>query len=316
MINHLKNTKETILEVKNITKIYSKNGDEFKALDDISFSVKKGEFFGIVGESGSGKSTLAKQITRLEKPTEGQIILKNKDIINLKGRELRKIYEDIQMVFQDPVGCFDPRMKIGKSIEELLKNNKIPKEDRKIKIKELLSLVGLEEKCADKYPSELSGGQCQRAAIAKALSVDPAILVCDEITSALDVSIQGQIISLLNELKEKKDITYLFICHDLALVELLCDRIIVLNKGSIVEAGLAKEVIDNPMHPYTKLLVDSIFPIGDIDWRIPDISIEEEIISSVGCKFYSRCKLKGDKCLKSSPKLRKINDNHFVACYN
>ena len=186
------------------------------------------------------------------------------------------------MVFQDPVGCFDPRMKIGKSIDELLKNNKIPKENRKIKIKELLNLVGLEEKCADKYPSELSGGQCQRAAIAKALSVDPTILVCDEITSALDVSIQGQIISLLNELKEKKDITYLFICHDLALVELLCDRIIVLNKGIIVEAGLAKEIIGNPMHPYTKLLVDSIFPIGDIDWKIPDISVEEATLSNSG----------------------------------
>ena len=316
MINHLENNKETILEVKNITKTYSKNGEEFMELDDVSFSVKKGEFFGIVGESGSGKSTLAKQITRLEKPTEGQIILKNKEITNLKGRELRKIYEDIQMVFQDPVGCFDPRMKIGKSIDELLKNNKIPKENRKIKIKELLNLVGLEEKCADKYPSELSGGQCQRAAIAKALSVDPTILVCDEITSALDVSIQGQIISLLNELKEKKDITYLFICHDLALVELLCDRIIVLNKGIIVESGLAKEIIGNPMHPYTKLLVDSIFPIGDIDWKIPDISVEEATLSNSGCKFYSRCNLKSDECLKSCPKLKKINDNHFVACYN
>ena len=316
MIDYLKNNNDTILELKNITKTYSKNDDEFKALDDVSFSVKKGEFFGIVGESGSGKSTLAKQITRLEKPTEGQIILKNKDITNLKGRELRKIYEDIQMVFQDPVGCFDPRMKIGKSIDELLKNNKVSKEDRKTKINELLNLVGLEEQCADKYPSELSGGQCQRAAIAKALSVDPTILVCDEVTSALDVSIQGQIISLLNELKKKNDITHLFICHDLALVELLCDRIIVLNKGSIVEAGLAKEVIDNPMHPYTKLLVDSIFPIGDIDWKIPDISIEEGTIPHSGCKFYSRCNLKSDECLKSSPKLKKINDNHFVACYN
>ena len=182
----------------------------------------------------------------------------------------------MQMVFQDPIGSFDPRLTIGKSIDELLKNNKVPKNIRKEKIIELLKLVGLDKQYIDKYPRELSGGQCQRAAIAKAISCEPKILICDEVTSALDVSVQGQVISLLKELKEKKNMTYIFICHDLALVELLCDKVIVLNKGNIVESGDAKEIINNPIHPYTKLLVNSIFPVKNKNWNIPDILIDEQ----------------------------------------
>ena len=310
------NSEEVVLEVNNITKVYIKRDREFKALDDVSFKVKKGEFFGIVGESGSGKTTLAKQISRLEKPTSGQIILNNKDITNLKGKKLRSIYKDMQMVFQDATGSFDPRMKIGKSIDELLKNYKIPPQAREEKIKELLKLVGLEEEHADKYPSELSGGQCQRAAIAKTLSTEPSILICDEITSALDVSVQGQIIALLKDIKEKKEITYLFICHDLALVELLCDKVIVMYKGKIVESGLASDVINNPLHPYTQLLIDSVFPIGDMNWKIPDIAMDEGNTDNEGCKFYNRCKLKSCNCLNSSPKLAKVENEHFVACHN
>ena len=260
-INSKQESLEDLLIIKGISKVYKKDNKEYKVLEDINFKIKKGEMIGIVGESGSGKSTLARQIIRLEKPTSGQVLLNNKDITNIKGKELKNIYKDMQMVFQDPIGSFDPRLTIGKSIDELLKNNKVPKNIRKEKIIELLKLVGLDKQYIDKYPRELSGGQCQRAAIAKAISCEPKILICDEVTSALDVSVQGQVISLLKELKEKKNMTYIFICHDLALVELLCDKVIVLNKGNIVERGDAKEIINNPIHPYTKLLVNSIFPV-------------------------------------------------------
>ena len=229
-INSKQESLEYLLIIKGISKVYKKDNKEYKVLEDINFKIKKGEMIGIVGESGSGKSTLARQIIRLEKPTSGQVLLNNKDITNIKGKELKNIYKDMQMVFQDPIGSFDPRLTIGKSIDELLKNNKVPKNIRKEKIIELLKLVGLDKQYIDKYPRELSGGQCQRAAIAKAISCEPKILICDEVTSALDVSIQGQVISLLKELKEKKNMTYIFICHDLALVELLCDKVIVLNK--------------------------------------------------------------------------------------
>ena len=275
-INSKQESLEDLLIIKGISKVYKKDNKEYKVLEDINFKIKKGEMIGIVGESGSGKSTLARQIIRLEKPTSGQVLLNNKDITNIKGKELKNIYKDMQMVFQDPIGSFDPRLTIGKSIDELLKNNKVPKNIRKEKIIELLKLVGLDKQYIDKYPRELSGGQCQRAAIAKAISCEPKILICDEVTSALDVSIQGQVISLLKELKEKKNMTYIFICHDLALVELLCDKVIVLNKGNIVESGDAKEIINNPIHPYTKLLVNSIFPVKNKNWNIPDILIDEQ----------------------------------------
>lgn len=275
-INSKQESLEDLLIIKGISKVYKKDNKEYKVLEDINFKIKKGEMIGIVGESGSGKSTLARQIIRLEKPTSGQVLLNNKDITNIKGKELKNIYKDMQMVFQDPIGSFDPRLTIGKSIDELLKNNKVPKNIRKEKIIELLKLVGLDKQYIDKYPRELSGGQCQRAAIAKAISCEPKILICDEVTSALDVSVQGQVISLLKELKEKKNMTYIFICHDLALVELLCDKVIVLNKGNIVESGDAKEIINNPIHPYTKLLVNSIFPVKNKNWNIPDILIDEQ----------------------------------------
>ncbi len=306
---------EIALSVKNISKIYRKNNKDYVALEDVSFDVRQGEIFGIVGESGSGKTTLAKQITRLESPNNGQIIVNNRDITSLKRKEIRNIYKDIQMVFQDPIGSFDPRLTIGKSIDELLKNNKIPKEMRRKKTIELLELVGLDEQYIDKYTREMSGGQCQRAAIAKALSTEPSILICDEITSALDVSIQGQVISLLKELREHNKMTYLFVCHDLALVELICDNIIVLNKGNIVESGDAKEIINNPMHPYTKLLVSSIFPISDEKWSIPDI-VTDEVENNNCCKFYNRCKLRSDNCKNAKPQLKSINKNHFVKCHN
>ena len=315
-INSKQESLEDLLIIKGISKVYKKDNKEYKVLEDINFKIKKGEMIGIVGESGSGKSTLARQIIRLEKPTSGQVLLNNKDITNIKGKELKNIYKDMQMVFQDPIGSFDPRLTIGKSIDELLKNNKVPKNIRKEKIIELLKLVGLDKQYIDKYPRELSGGQCQRAAIAKAISCEPKILICDEVTSALDVSVQGQVILLLKELKEKKNMTYIFICHDLALVELLCDKVIVLNKGNIVESGDAKEIINNPIHPYTKLLVNSIFPVKNKNWNIPDILIDEQKENNSFCKFYNRCNDKSKDCINSDIKLQILNKNHFVKCNN
>ena len=248
----------------------------------------------------SSKTIIIYEAPHKMKTTLGDLkeILKDRKIV--LARELTKIHEEF----------------IRKSIDELLKNNKVPKNIRKEKIIELLKLVGLDKQYIDKYPRELSGGQCQRAAIAKAISCEPKILICDEVTSALDVSIQGQVISLLKELKEKKNMTYIFICHDLALVELLCDKVIVLNKGNIVESGDAKEIINNPIHPYTKLLVNSIFPVKNKNWNIPDILIDEQKENNSFCKFYNRCNNKSKDCLNSDIKLQTLNKNHFVKCNN
>lgn len=225
---------------------------------DISFSLRPGEILGLVGESGSGKSTVAKLITRLEAVTEGQIILDGQDITHLKGRALKSIYDKIQMVFQNPVGSFDPRKTLGHGIGESLKNRGIPKEEIRKKTANLLEQCGLEASYMDRYPHQVSGGQCQRAAIARALAVEPQIIICDEATSALDVTVQKKVIDLLMNLQENKKLSYIFICHNLALVQQFCDRVIVMKDGRIVEEGIPDEVIWNPKDAYTKMLVDSV----------------------------------------------------------
>lgn len=229
---------------------------------DISFSLRPGEILGLVGESGSGKSTVAKLITRLEAVTEGQIILDGQDITHLKGRALKSIYDKIQMVFQNPVGSFDPRKTLGHGIGESLKNRGIPKEEIRKKTANLLEQCGLEASYMDRYPHQVSGGQCQRAAIARALAVEPQIIICDEATSALDVTVQKKVIDLLMNLQENKKLSYIFICHNLALVQQFCDRVIVMKDGRIVEEGIPDEVIRNPKDAYTKMLVDSVLQMG------------------------------------------------------
>ena len=218
-----------------------------------------GEIVGLVGESGSGKSTIAKLITRLIDPTSGKIIFDGKDITNIKGKELRDTYTKMQMVFQTPVGSFDPRKTLGNGIGESLKNQGLKKAERERKVAELLTQCGLTPEFADRYPHEVSGGQCQRAAIARALAGEPKLLIFDEATSALDVTVQKQIIELLQELQEKNGIAYLFICHNLGLVQQFCDKVIVLYDGKIVESGTPDEVIMNPKSEYAKILVDSVF---------------------------------------------------------
>lgn len=228
------------------------------AVDDVSFELNRGECLGIVGESGSGKSTIAKMITHLESVTEGQVFLKGKDITHVKGKALREIYQEIQMVFQMPMESFDPRCTLGDGIGESLRNMGISRSETGSRVEKLLERCGLDREFADRYPHQVSGGQCQRAAIARALAVNPEILICDEATSALDVTVQKQILELLIELKQKEQLSFLLICHDLALVQAFCDKVLVLYHGKTVEYGTPDEIINHPKEDYTKRLIDSV----------------------------------------------------------
>ena len=235
-----------LLEAEHLTKIFTQRGkNPFKAVNDVSFTLKKGETLGIVGESGSGKSTIAKLLTRLTDITEGTLKFEGKDITRLKQSQLKEVYGDIQMVFQNPVGSFDPRRTLGDGIGESLRNRGMKKAD-------------VEKEYAKRYPHEVSGGQCQRAAIARALAVKPKVLICDEATSALDVTIQKQIMELLEDLKEKNGLSFIFICHNLALVQMFCDRVLVLYEGKVVESGIPDDIINEPKEEYTQRLVDAV----------------------------------------------------------
>ena len=249
---------ETILRAEHLKKIFTSGKKSFTAVDDVSFEVKRGQCLGIVGESGSGKSTIAKMITHLIDVTDGKITLMGKDITNVKGKEIRQVYQEIQMVFQMPMESFDPRYTLGDGIGESLRNLGMNRRDTRKKVVELLERCGLEPEFADRYPHQVSGGQCQRAAIARALAVNPSLLICDEATSALDVTVQKQVLELLSELKEKENLSFLLICHDLALVQAFCDEVLVLCHGKVIEKGTPDEIINHPEKEYTKLLVDSV----------------------------------------------------------
>ncbi len=247
-----------VLEVRNLSVDFSGKGKEtFAAVKNISFSLYPGEVLGIVGESGSGKSTVARSAARLIPSSGGRILVDGQDITELKGAQLKEIYKKLQMVFQFPAASFDPRRTLGWSVEEILKNMDAAKEAG-LKAKRLLSLCGLSEDFARRYPHQVSGGQCQRAAIARALAVDPKILICDEATSALDVTIQEQIIALLKSLKESRGLSMIFICHNLALVQDFCDRVLVMDRGAVVEEGTPDEIIFYPKTEYTRQLAASV----------------------------------------------------------
>ena len=249
---------DIILKAEHLKKVFISGKKSMTAVDDVSFGLERGECLGIVGESGSGKSTIAKMITHLEPVTGGQIFLDEKNITNAKGKELRDIYQDIQMVFQMPMESFDPRRTLGDGIGESLRNMGISRRETRERVENLLEKCGLEKEFADRYPHQVSGGQCQRAAIARALAVDPEILICDEATSALDVTVQKQILELLTELKQKENLSFILICHDLALVQTFCDKVLVLYHGKTVEYGSPDEIIDHPKMDYTKRLIESV----------------------------------------------------------
>lgn len=247
-----------LLEVKNIKKVFYKSGHkEFTAVDGISFQIYPGEILGIVGESGSGKSTVARMITRLTDATSGQILFEDIDITHIKGNALCKIYRELQMIFQHPMDSFNPRCTLGSSIGESLRNIGLSREETRKKVISLLSQCELPAEFARRYPHEVSGGQCQRAAIARGLAIGPKLLICDEATSALDVTVQKQIIDLLRSLQNEHGMSYLFICHNLALVQIFCDRVLVMHEGKIVEEGIPDDVIMHPKSDYTKRLIEA-----------------------------------------------------------
>ena len=249
---------EIVLKAENLKKVFSAGKRALVAVDGVSFALERGQCLGIVGESGSGKSTIARMMTRLTDVTDGTIILNGKDITHVKGKELRDTYREIQMVFQMPMESIDPRRTLGDGIGESLRNRKVKKAERKARVRALLADCGLSEEFAARYPHQVSGGQCQRAAIARALAVNPSVLICDEATSALDVTVQKQIVELLIRLKQSGSLSFLLICHDLALVQRLCDTVLVLQHGKAVEYGETQQVLLQPQQEYTKRLIASV----------------------------------------------------------
>jgi oligopeptide transport system ATP-binding protein len=292
-----------------------------KAVDGVSFDIKKGETLGLVGESGCGKTTTGRCILRLEKPTAGQIIFNGQDLAQLPNRELTELRREIQVIFQDPYSSLNPRMKIGDIIGEPIMVHKVitDQKEREDRVIDLLKVVGLNPKFYDRYPHEMSGGQRQRVGIARALALNPAFIVCDEAVSALDVSIQAQIINLLEELRDEFDLTYLFIAHDLSVVRHLSHRVAVMYLGKMVELSECDELYDNPKHPYTQALLSAI--------PVPDPTIEAarehqvlpgEVPSPInppsGCVFHPRCPMAVDGCREQTPELREVTPGHWVAC--
>ena len=252
---------EPVLQVTNLTKVFKRKGrPDFTAVEDATFSVMPGECVGLVGGSGSGKSTIAQMVTRLIEPTSGTIVLNGRDVTSVRGAELRSMAADVQMVFQNPTSSFDPRRTLGDGITECLRNFGMDKEEARNRAVELLVRCGLPIDFVDRYPREVSGGQCQRAAIARAIASNPALVICDEATSALDVTVQARIIDLLCDIRRDGNTAYLFICHDMALVQGFCDRVLVMQAGSIVEEGVADDVIARPRHPYTRDLLAAVLP--------------------------------------------------------
>ena len=250
---------EPILEVKGLKKVFRQRGrNDVTAVDGVSFSLYPGETLGIVGESGSGKSTIAGMIARFMDVTAGEIYLNGQEITHARGAQLREVYRQLQMVFQTPAGSFDPRKTLGDGVGESLRNLGLPKTQIRRTTQELLEKCGLPAELADRYPHQVSGGQCQRAAIARALAIEPRIIICDEATSALDVTVQKQVIGLLESLKAEKQLAYLFICHNLALVQQFCDRVLIMKDGVLVEEGVPDEIIRNPQQEYTRQLLEAV----------------------------------------------------------
>jgi len=294
---------------------------QVKAVDGVSFRIKRGETLGLVGESGCGKTTTGRCILQLENPTEGQIFYDGIDLNTLNSKQMVPFRQKIQVIFQDPFSSLNPRMKIGEILAEPMRVHKIitDKRARDERVLDLLKVCGLSPRFADRYPHEMSGGQRQRVGVARALAMDPEFIVCDEAVSALDVSIQAQVINLLEDLREEFGLTYLFISHDLSVVRHICHRVAVMYLGNMVELADCDELFDNPIHPYTKALLEAV-PIPDpsVESERAHKTIKGEIPSPInppsGCVFHPRCDVAVDGCPKVIPEFREVKPGHWVAC--
>jgi oligopeptide/dipeptide ABC transporter ATP-binding protein len=318
---------ETILEVRNLKKYFHVGGGflnkksalTIRAVDDISFTIKRGETFGLVGESGCGKTTLGQTIIRLYDPTDGSIVFNGADISKLGSSELRKHRRGLQMIFQDPSASLDPRMTVGSIIAEPLNIFGIgSREERRERVRELLRVVGLNSYFVNRYPHEFSGGQRQRIGIARSLALNPELIICDEPVSALDVSIQAQVLNLLRNLQQEFNLTYLFIAHNLAVVAHISDRVGVMYLGKMVEIGDSRTITEDPKHPYTQALISAI-PIPVPGMRRDRIILEGDVPSPAnppsGCRFHPRCPIARDNCKIDEPELREITPGHYVSCH-
>lgn len=318
--------REILLSIKDIKKwfpvddkLIGKPTSFVKAVDGVSFDVYKGEVLGLVGESGCGKTTISRSVLGLTEPTSGSILFEGRELIGMKKKELRKLRSDLQIVFQDPYSSLSPRMRIADTISEPMEIQKRgTRKERRKRVEELLEIVGLEKGFADRYPHEFSGGQRQRIGIARVLAADPKFMICDEPVSALDVSVRSQILNLLIELKRDFGLTMLFISHDLSVVEYICDRIVVMYLGRVMEIAKRDDLYRNPSHPYTRALLSAI-PIPDPTLKKERILLEGDTPSPIdppaGCRFCTRCAKAQEICRTTAPELKEIEDGHMVACH-
>ena len=311
---------EYLLEVKDLKKYFDTPKGKLHAVDGVSFAIERGKTLGVVGESGCGKSTTGRTILRLLEPTSGTILFEGKDISKLNRREMRSMRKDMQIIFQDPFSSLDPKMPINKLISEPIVNAGLIKDKKELekRVLELMETVGLSPRLYNSYPHELDGGRRQRVGIARALALDPKFIVCDEPVSALDVSIQAQILNLLKKLQKERGLTYIFITHDLSVIYYFADEIAVMYLGQMVEKAPAEELFANPMHPYTRALLSAI-PEPRLDGKRKRILLKGEITSPVNlpdeCRFAKRCDYCCEKCRASDPKLVEVKPGHFVACH-
>ena len=318
-----------LLEIRNVKKYYPvkkvRNGEDIsvKAVDQIDLTVNQGEIVGLVGESGCGKSTLGKTILKLHDITGGQILFHGEDITNYTEKQMRPLREKIQIIFQDPYASLNPKKKVVQSVMTPLDvSGKYTKEEKLKKVIDILNEVGLSEKFLEKYPHEMSGGQRQRVVIARALINDPELVICDEPVSALDVSVRSQVLNLLKDLQKERNLTYIFISHDLSVVEYLCDRVAVMYLGRIMELADKKQLYGNPLHPYTRALLSAI-PVPDIHAKKDEIILRGEVPSPLnppkGCLFSTRCAYATERCHKEAPKLVELTDENgakrSVSCF-
>lgn len=308
-----------ILDVKNLKKYFKTPSGMLHAVDDVSFSIERGRTLGIVGESGCGKSTTGRAILRLIEPTSGEVLFEGKNIPALKEKEMHEMRREMQIIFQDPFASLNPRHTVYQAISEPIRFGKLLKTREEIEERtlELMRTVGLAERYINAYPHELDGGRRQRIGIARALSLNPKFIVCDEPVSALDVSIQAQILNLLKDLQEQMGLTYIFITHDLAVVNHFADDIAVMYLGKVIEKAPAEELFRNPMHPYTKALLSAI-PVPDVNVRMQLLPMKGEISSPIEpgdeCRFAKRCPYTECICKEKTPELREVSPGHFLAC--